>query len=81
MSQLSPIGSSYIYIQGSVSEKCPRFCKYLRFSKSGLTRFSDFSGRQKGPALTARNRWSVVVMETRIESILLSVYIGNLMVR
>ena len=28
-------------IIGAVSEKCPRFCKCLRFSKSGFATFSN----------------------------------------
>ena len=27
--------------------KCPRFCKCLRFLKSGFAQFSDFVGHQK----------------------------------
>ena len=34
-------------ILGEVSNKCPGFCKCLRFSKSGLATFSNSTGHQK----------------------------------
>ena len=46
-------------IQVSVREKCHRFCKCLRFLKSGFAIFSDFSGHQSLQALAASNRKSM----------------------
>ena len=36
------------------SEKCPMFCKCLRYLKSGFAIFSDFAGHKKQKALVAR---------------------------
>ena len=37
----------YVYIIGSVRDKCPGFCKFLRLSKSGFATFSNSAGCQK----------------------------------
>ena len=37
----------WIYILGLVSNKFPRFCKCLRFSKYGFATFSNYSGYKK----------------------------------
>ena len=51
-------------IQGEVRKKVTRFCKCLRFSKSGFAIFSDFDGSPKLPALSSSDRQRVMVMET-----------------
>ena len=51
-------------ILGLVSDKCPGFCKCLRFSKAVFATFSKSSGCQKGPALSSSDQHSMMVMET-----------------
>ena len=60
-----PNQRSLVYnILGLVSDKCPGFCKCLRFSKSVFATFSKSSGCQKGPALSSSDQHSMMVMET-----------------
>ena len=66
---LPSIVHSHLII-GAVSDKCLGFFKCLRFSKSGFATFSNSAGHQKWPALSASNRWSMIVMATTIKSIL-----------
>ena len=46
----------------SVRNKCPGFCKCLRFSKSGFAIFSNYAVHQKGPELSASHRKSMIHM-------------------
>ena len=57
------------YILPAVSKK-NRFCKILRFSKSGFATFSNDAGCQKWPALSEKYRRSVMMMATKIKYIL-----------
>ena len=47
-------------------KKCPRFRKWLRFSKSRFATFLNSAGRQKWPALATSNQWVVVDMSLRV---------------
>ena len=60
-----------IDILAVVSVKFPGFCKCLRFSKSGFDIFFNSAGCQKQPALSANDRWSVMMMAKTIKSILI----------
>ena len=60
-----------IHILGEGSEKCPRFCKCLRFSKSGFVTFSNSGGYQKWPALSTSNQSSTMEMSLRVVDIVL----------
>ena len=57
-------------IIGAVSNKCLGFCKWLRFSKSEFATFSNSTGHQKWPALSASDLRSMMAMVKTIKSIL-----------
>ena len=60
----------YLQILCSVSNKCPGLCKCLRFSKSGFAIFSNSAGCQNWQSLSASDQLSMMVMATKINSIL-----------
>ena len=57
-------------ILGSVSDKCPGFCKCLKFSKSRFATFLNSTGCQKWPALSASDQKIVMVVVTTIKYML-----------
>ena len=58
-------------ILASVSNKCPGFKKWLRYSKSEFVAFSNSAGHQKWPELSASDQRIMKVMGTAIKCILI----------
>ena len=55
------------------SEKCPMFCKCLRYLKSGFAIFSDFAGHKKRTALVARDQRIMMEVNFRVRDAFLVV--------
>ena len=64
-----------VSVIASVREKCPRFCKCLRFLKPAFATFLDFYGCQKLPAFSASFQKSVMVIVTIYVEIIDKVYL------